>query len=207
MDALLLGMSIGLAAGISPGPLLVLVVTSTLTSGWRAGVLAACAPLVTDVLVVGAALLFLDNLPRVALAVLGVVGGLFVGWTGVTTIRQSRRSGLTVPGAFAEAGSSVAALRRAAVVNLLSPHPWIFWATALGPLVIATGRQRPGSAVALGVGFYLTLVGAKVVLALLVAGGRRRLSDRGYRRALLVAGLLLVLAGLALAVEFGPQLR
>lgn len=202
----MLGLSIGLAAGISPGPLLVLVITSTLRSGWRAGVLAACAPLATDALVVCAALLFLDNLPRVGLAVLGVVGALFVGWTGVATIRQSRSATLSGP-VGGPPRSSVAALRQAAVVNLLSPHPWIFWATALGPLMVATARQNLGNAFALAVGFYVTLVGAKIVVALLVAGGRRRLSDRAYRRCLVVAGALLLAAALALVAEFAPQLR
>jgi threonine/homoserine/homoserine lactone efflux protein len=237
VEALLVGMSIGLAAGVSPGPLLVLVVTTTLRSGWRAGVLAACAPLVTDVLVVVAALLFLDNVPPVVLAVLGVVGGLFVMWTGWSTLRDSRHATLTgadprrggvddpdpgpsggaAVGPYAASGtgpavpgdprSSLAGLRQAAIVNVLSPHPWIFWATALGPLMIATAREHPGSAVALGVGFYITLVGAKVVVALLVAGGRRRLTDPGYRRSLAAAGVLLVTAGVALVVEFAPQLR
>lgn len=207
MDAVVLGMSIGLAAGISPGPLLVLVIATTLRSGWRAGALVACAPLVTDVLVVTAALLFLGNLPRVLLALLGVVGGLFVVWTGVGTIRDARRASLATRVAAGGVDSAVVALRRAALVNLLSPHPWIFWSTALGPLIITTGRHRPAEAVALGVGFYLTLVGAKIAVAVLVAGGRRRLNDAGYRRSLVAAGASLVVAGTVLAVEFLLDLR
>ena len=41
--ALLLGISYGFAAGISPGPLLALVITQTLKRGWRAGNLIALA--------------------------------------------------------------------------------------------------------------------------------------------------------------------
>jgi threonine/homoserine/homoserine lactone efflux protein len=197
--ALLLGLSIGLAAGISPGPLLVLVITSTLRSGWRAGAVAACAPLVTDVVVVAGTLLVLDHLPPRALGVLGVIGGAVVVGTGIRVLREARTAGL-VPAA----GSPRRALRQAAVVNLLSPHPWVAWATALGPLTIATWRQGAGGAVALVAGFYVTLVGAKIAVAVLVAGGRHRLTDAGYRRALAAAGALLVAAGIALIVEFGP---
>ena len=205
MDALVLGLSIGLAAGVSPGPLLALVVTSTLRSGWRAGVLTSCAPLVTDAVVVALTLLLLDRLPHRALAALGVAGGAFVLWTGVRTLREARSATLgteRAPGA----GDALAALRRASVVNLLSPHPWISWATALGPLTIATWRARPTAAVWLVAGFYLTLVGAKVAVSGLVARGRRHLGGTGYRRALAVAGGLLVLAGAGLAVEFAPAL-
>lgn len=207
MQAWVLGLSMGLAAGISPGPLLLLVVTTTLRSGWRAGLLVAAAPLATDVLVVATALLVLDRVPVTALNVLGVAGGLFVVFTGVTTVRQARGAGLATPATGpTPAEPAWVALRRAAIVNLLSPHPWIAWATALGPLVVATGRSRPVDAVVLVAGFYLMLVGAKAVVALLVAGGRRRLGDVGYRRSLLVAGALLVAAGLALLVQFTARL-
>ena len=40
MDALVLGLTIGLAAGVSPGPLLLLVIIQTLRSGWRAALTA-----------------------------------------------------------------------------------------------------------------------------------------------------------------------
>jgi threonine/homoserine/homoserine lactone efflux protein len=205
VDALLLGLSIGLAAGISPGPLLVLVITSTLRSGWRAGTLAACAPLVSDLLVVTLTLLVLDHLPHQALGVLGVVGGVLVGLTGVRTILESRSATLT-PDQASGPSSSIRALRQAAIVNIVSPHPWIAWATALGPLVISTWRDGAAGGVALVAGFYLMLVGTKVAVAFLVAGGRRRLTDGGYRKALAAAGSLLVLVGVALIVEFAPTL-
>jgi threonine/homoserine/homoserine lactone efflux protein len=216
VDALGLGLALGLAAGISPGPLLVLVVTSALKSGWRAGALTACAPLLSDAAVVAVTLLLLDRLPGRALGVLGVVGAVFVVWTGAQTVRDARSASLTDqpslvgqlsptgqernPGEPKSAGS--AALRRAVLVNLLSPHPWIAWATALGPLTITTWRTSAVAGTALLIGFYVTLVGGKVVIALLVARGRRRLGDTGYRRVLTAAGALLVLAGVAMGVEF-----
>jgi threonine/homoserine/homoserine lactone efflux protein len=205
MEALLLGLTIGFAAGVSPGPLLFLTITSSLRSGPRAGVLVALAPLLTDALVVGLTLLVLDRLPSWVLSVLGVVGGLFVVWTGIQTLRESRDASLA--GARTEPSSgSVQALRRGAPVNILSPHPWITWATALGPLTIATWRESAGSGLALVVGFYVLLVGTKVVVALLVGRARHRLGDQGYRRSLQVAGALLLVAGVALVVEFAPGL-
>ncbi|RKS72551.1 threonine/homoserine/homoserine lactone efflux protein [Motilibacter peucedani] len=201
MDALALGLSIGLAAGISPGPLLALVVTETLRSGWRAGAATACAPLLSDVLVVTGVLLVLQHLPEAALGAVGVVGGVFVVWSGVATVREARTAQLRTRAAAPAA--LVQALRRAAVVNLLSPHPWISWATALGPLTVSAWRDAPSHGVALVVGFYATLVGAKVAVAVLVGRSSGRMGEVGYRRALTGAGLLLVAAGVALVVEFG----
>ena len=208
MASLPLGLSIGLAAGIGPGPLLILVVTSALQSGWRVGAMVAFAPLVSDILVVIGVLFVLDRLPDRALSVLGVVGGLFVIHTGVRTAREARTADLARSG---QSGQSVhralhQALRRAAMVNLLSPSPWVFWATVLGPMTIATSRKSTWDAVTLVVGFYLGLVGAKLVLAALVAGQRRRLSPTGYRRALIGAGALLTMTGLYLLIEYVPTL-
>ncbi|HEV7824639.1 MAG TPA: hypothetical protein VGP02_07005 [Mycobacteriales bacterium] len=75
-----------------------------------------------------------------------------------------------------------------------------------GPLTIATWRDEAAGAVWLVAGSHATLVGAKIAVATLVARGRRRLGGRGYRRALLGGGALLVAAGAGLAAEFAPAL-
>lgn len=204
MDLLLIGLALGVGAGVSPGPLLVLVITAALRSGWRAGALAAFAPVVSDLIIVAGVLLLLDQLPPFALPVLAVAGGLFLLWTGVQTILDSRTA--TLAGTAAERNQAGRrALWQAGLLNLLSPHPWLFWATVLGPLTVRSWRDSPAGAVALVLGFYVAIVGAKVVLAVLVAGGRRWLTDTAYRRLLVGAGVLLLVVGGLVLVEFLPR--
>lgn len=205
MDALWLGICLGVAAGVSPGPLMMIVISSALRYGWPAGVAAAFAPLVSDAVVVAGVLLVLDRLPAAGLPLLGTVGGFVVIWLGITTVRESRTATLSLTDATPVAASLWTALRRATMINFLSPHPWLAWATALGPLTLATWDRRPPAAVALLIAFYAALVGAKAVVAVLVAAGRRHLSDAGYRRTLVVAGVLLCLTGVALVAEFASQ--
>lgn len=204
MDALLVGLGLGLAAGISPGPLLFLVITSALRGGWPAGVLAASAPLVSDAVVVAGTLLVLDRLPDTALGWVALVGAAFVAWTGVQTLREAPQARL-LPADVVRRGAARQALGQAALVNLLSPHPWVFWATVLGPLVVTTWRDQPAASVALVVGFYVTIVGSKAAVAVLVARGRERIGEVGYRRALAAAGVLLLLAAVFMVVEFLPM--
>lgn len=204
MDAVVLGLTLGAAAGISPGPLLVLVVTSALRGGWPAGVLAACAPLLSDLFVVTGTLLLLNQLPDRAMGWLALAGAVFVAWTGISTITEARSASLT-PGVGTQRAVARRALGQAALVNLLSPHPWLTWATVLGPLTLSAWREAPVGGVALVVGFYVAIVGSKALLAVLVARGRHRLTDRAYRRTLVVAGALLVVAAIVLAVEFWPM--
>lgn len=202
MEGLLAGLALGAAAGIGPGPLLVLVVTVTLRSGVRAGLLTAAVPVLTDALVVVLALTVLRQVPERPLAVLGVIGAVLVALIGVATIRDAR-------GARLEAGELVpetawVTLRRAFAVNIVSPHPWVAWLTVLGPLAVSYGREATVTGVLFVAAFYVAIVGAKAALAVLVGLGRRRMRDAGYRRALVVAGALLVGAGVAMGVEFGP---
>ena len=131
-------------------------------------------------------------------------GGLFLLWTGVQTILDSRTA--TLAGTAAERNQAGRrALWQAGLLNLLSPHPWLFWATVLGPLTVRSWRDSPAGAVALVLGFYVAIVGAKVVLAVLVAGGRRWLTDTAYRRLLVGAGVLLLVVGGLVLVEFLPR--
>jgi len=205
VDGLILGATIGLTAGISPGPLLFATITSALRSGARAGVIVACAPLLSDLVVVSLTLLVLGQMPDTALAAIGVVGGLFMGWLGVHTWLEARTASLS-QARDQPPPSTLRALREGVMVNLLSPHPWVAWATALGPLTLAAWRDQPADAVIFVAAFYRMLVGAKVAVALLAGQGRQRLSDPGYRTALRVAGVLLAASGVALMVEFGGDL-
>ena len=71
MEALILGLSLGTVAGISPGPLLTLVITATLERGVGGGLRVAASPLVSDAPIVTACLLTLTQLAERWLALLG----------------------------------------------------------------------------------------------------------------------------------------
>lgn len=197
MEALLLALTLGLAAGLSPGPLLTLVVTATLARGFGAGLRVAMAPLVTDVPIVFLVLLVLDRLPPTWLAALSIVGGVFVLLIGILTWREQPPD-LT---AEAAATGSKGDLGRGVLVNFLSPHPWIAWATILGPQVVALWQEARPVAVGFVTLFYLLLVGSKVAIAALVARGRRHLDAGRYRLVLRACAVLLLLFGVLLVVD------
>jgi len=188
------GLSIGLAAGISPGPLMTLVVTATLRRGFGAGWRTAVAPLLTDAPIVVVAVAALSALPESWVRWLGLGGGFVVIAFGLWEIS---RGAAPLPEGEASGGSA-GDVWRGVAVNALSPHPWIFWVTAGGPLLVETWREAPGGAVAFLAGFYAALVGSKIGLAGVVAAGRRRLSERWRRRLVVGGGVLLVAGGAVL---------
>jgi threonine/homoserine/homoserine lactone efflux protein len=126
---------------------------------------------------------------------LGLVGGLFVLWLGVEALRD-----IPEPVEAAVGGATVAgSVRRGALVNVLNPHPWIFWLTVGVPIL---GDGSAAQAALFLVAFYLMLIGSKVAVAAVLGAGRERLlGGPGYRRALRGSGLLLLVAGAALVVE------
>ena len=62
MEFLFIGLLLGLSAGISPGPLLTLVIAETLRYGLGAGILVAITPIITDLPIILLTLLILSRL-------------------------------------------------------------------------------------------------------------------------------------------------
>jgi threonine/homoserine/homoserine lactone efflux protein len=195
MELLLLGAGLGLAAGVSPGPLLTLMVASTLERGLSAGLRIAIAPLLTDAPIILLCLLVLRELPDGLLRWITYAGAAFVAYLGFETLRSAGRT------ARQEGGGSRGArdLWRGAAVNFLNPHPWLFWTTVGGPTVITAWRRAPWRAVAFLAGFYLLIVGSKSVIAWIVARAGVRLRGAWYRRLLALCGLLLLALAALLA--------
>jgi threonine/homoserine/homoserine lactone efflux protein len=195
VHALVLGLSLGLGAGLAPGPMLALVIRSSLQGGFGAGARVACSPLITDLPIIVIAVVLAAALPHGVLGVLGVAGGAFVVWLGIEALRDQPAP------AEAAAGAAVAdgALRRGALTNLLNPHPWIFWISVGAPIL---GGAGAGEAAVFLVAFYALLVGTKVLVAAALGAGRERLlRGRGYHLALRASGVLLLAAGVLLILE------
>lgn len=186
---LALGLSMGFSAGLSPGPLLTLVVTASLRSGFGGGVRVALSPFVTDLPIILLSVLLSNNLPVAALRWVGTAGGLVVIWLGVEALRASRHA--LLPSARATQAAPQRELWRGALVNALNPHPYLFWMTVGGPALVSSWRISPWHTLAFIVSFYGLLVGSKIAIAWLVSRQAGSLSVTWYRRILAGCGLLL----------------
>jgi len=189
VSELLLGISLGFAAGVSPGPLSALVISTALQRGVAAGVRVAIAPLLTDLPVVALSVLAVGSFPTRVLPYLAAAGGVFVIVLGVNTSRTADRA------SFEHPPTDRRDLRRGFITNILSPHPWLFWMGVGGPLLVSAWGIGAVRAAAFLLGFYGLLVGSKLFLAWGVAHGRGLLSLAWYRRILAASGVLLVLLG------------
>ncbi|MBU5615441.1 LysE family translocator [Geomonas azotofigens] len=202
IDFLTAGLVLGCSAGFSPGPLLMLVISETLTHGTRSGVRVALSPIITDFPIIAATLLLLMNLSGYhgILGALSLAGGLFVLYTGYHSL-TARPVHLDLP------KEPPKSLRKGVLTNFLSPHPYLFWITVGAPLLTRSLKVGPAAFVAFIGSFYLSLVGAKIVLAVAVGRSRAFMGSRVYLWIMRLLGALLTFFALLLFREGLKLLR
>ena len=187
------GIVLGLSAGFSPGPLMTLVISQTLRHGVREGIKVAVAPLVTDLPIILAATFLLTRLSnyRPVLGTISLIGGLFVLLLAYESFRTR--------GIDATAGDAAPqSLGRGVAVNVLSPHPYLFWLTVGAPMIVKGWGESPPRAGAFVAGFYICLVGAKLAIAVATGRSHQMLRGETYRYVMRLLGLLLLIFAIML---------
>lgn len=195
-ESLVLGVSLGLGAGLTPGPMTAVVVAIALERGARAGAQAACAPLITDGPILLVSLWTLGFVSQDAYSLLAAVGGGHLVFLGLRAARGQDGAGQS-----GASGMLVGSLRRAVVANFLNPSPYLFWSTVGGPIVRDAWADSPLAVAAFLLPFLGLLVGSKAAVAWGVAAGSRKLTEASHRRLGRVAGWLLALTGVVLAAR------
>lgn len=186
MTYLLSGLVLGLSAGISPGPLLTLVVSETLKHGTKEGIKVATAPLVTDLPIVLGTILILSRLSNVheVIGAISFLGAGFLFYLGYECLMY-RGVDLDIR------QEKPQSLRKGVIVNFLNPHPYLFWLSIGAPLILKASRIHVSYVVLFVSTFYILLVGSKLVVAILIGKSRRFLRERGYVYTMKILGIAL----------------
>ncbi|MCG7869159.1 MAG: LysE family transporter, partial [Candidatus Thiodiazotropha taylori] len=128
------------------------------------------------------------------LGLISLLGGCFVFYLGYQNIRvkgvkldlQSRHSKSLLKGILA---------------NSLSPHPYLFWFSVGGPIVIKAMDTSVVAPYLFVLSFYTLLVGSKIVLAVAVGQSKQLLSGSLYLTTIRSLGVLLCLLALFLIFD------
>ena len=185
------GVLFGSVAGLSPGPLLTLVISETLKHNRKQGIIVASAPLVTDIPIVFLSVFILAKLSdfRHVLGAVSLSGALFLGYLAYESI--------TVKGAalnFAQVKPR--SLRQGIITNFLSPHPYLFWMTVGAPTALKGYGISLLAPLMFIAGFYLFLIGSKITVALFVDRHKSFLSSSAYVYVIRLLGVLLLVFSL-----------
>jgi len=200
MPFLITGISFGLAAGVAPGPLLTLVIAETMRHDKKNGILVAFAPILTDIPIVLMSVYILSRLANLntMLGVISLAGASFIAYLAYEGL-TAREIELDMDSVRPDS------LKKGVITNVLSPHPYLFWITVGAPLIHKAYQVSLHSSLFFLLGFYIFLVGSKVVLALIVGRSKAFLSSRyyvnisrGLGAVLLIFAILFIREGLKL---------
>jgi threonine/homoserine/homoserine lactone efflux protein len=175
---ILQGVAYGFSGAVQPGPFQTYVISEALRKGWRRTLPAALSPLVSDGPIIALAVLLLSRLPTGWDRILYIVGGGFVMTLAWSAFRAWRDFDLTQP--LPDREVEATGLLKAALMNALSPGPYLYWGLVTGPILLTAWREKPSHGIGFLVGFYGALVGGLVSIIVLF-GAARRLGPRVTR--------------------------
>ncbi|NWF38052.1 LysE family translocator [Mariprofundus sp. NF] len=181
-----LGVVLGLYAGLTPGPLLTLVISETLQHDFKAGFKVAIAPIISDAPIILLSLFVMQQLANLeqVLALISLTGGVFISWLAYQSVRFQGVKLHLQP-------VKSDALRRGVLVNLLSPYPYLFWLSVGAPLINKAQSEHTMAPALFILGFYSLLVGLKILLAYWVGQSRSFLQGSSYIYTVRFLGLIL----------------
>ena len=219
-----LAFAIGFSVASIPGPTIILIATETLRKGARAGMLTMMAPLLMD----GLVMLPLGLLLQASLfsgkgsVALGLVGGAFLAWLGLQSMRAGTKQ-FRVPGLGSRVAgygseeletpnSKLETLRygeqelpsflKGILTHLTSPFPYLYWGS-VGSSFIRQGFESGGlyGAAIFPLGFWLGASVFSLLVIYLLARGKKLLPPRMEAYLHHVSGALLIGSGVYLAVR------
>ena len=188
-----IGLSLGVTAGISPGPLMALMISETVKGGRMRGIKVAVAPLITDIpliFVITFVLRYIKSMHSL-LGIISLVGSfllLYFGYRDLQAGRISLQIGDVRSNSF----------RKGILTNLLNPHPYVFWFFIGVPFMMKGSTLER---VLFVLSFLSGIVGSKIGVTLIVEKGKSFIETKYYHRIIQSLGLVLIFLGLILLKE------
>ena len=193
IDYLITGITLGFVAGISPGPLLILVITETIKYNRKEGIKMAFVPLLSDLPIVFFSIFAIHKLSdsNKLLGIISLLGAGFLVYLAFENIRIRTKE-------LRFETSESKTIKKGVFANFLSPHPYLFWMLVGGPITIKAYNENLLSAVLFIVGFYVFIVGTKITIAYLSDKSKNVLSSKYYLVIVKFLGFILLLFSIIL---------
>ena len=191
IEFLAMGSFLGLAAGMSPGPLLAVTISETLQHGKWEGIKVAISPLITDLPIILAVLFVLSHLTSsdFVIGIIAFFGASYLIYSGIESLNIKKDSvELNL--------EKKDALKKGVIVNFGNPHPYVFWLSIGGPIIYKSFSTHVWATILFIAGFYIFLVGSKVFVALIVEKSKYFINSKYYFSIIRVLGIAQIVFGL-----------
>jgi threonine/homoserine/homoserine lactone efflux protein len=181
------GIVFGLIAGISPGPILTLVISETLQHNKKEGIKISLSPLITDLPIILLTLFLIAKL-SVFHQVLGFISAGGAVFLLVLAYECIVFKDIIINSEPQKAQS----FKKGITANFLNPNPYLFWLTVGAPFLIKAYHEGLGSVAAFIFGFYFCLTGSKIAVVIIVDQTKSLLNKKVYSYTIRILGLILI---------------
>jgi len=185
-----IGLFLGIAAGVSPGPLLFLMISETVKGGKKKGIKVSLAPLFTDIPLILVIIVILKHIENIDILIgsICLAGSAFLFYLGYRDVTIDKMS-------LQRRNIKLESFKKGLLTNLLNPHPYIFWIFIGVPLLIKVATLERVIFVS---SFLFGIVGSKICLTVIVDRGKKFIESKHYQRIVKSLGLILIFLGLIL---------
>lgn len=191
------GSAFGLTAGATPGPLQTYMISETLSGGWRRSFPLIFVPIISDAPAIIITTFILKQFPAWLIQIISLVGGIFVFYMAWGLWKQWKTPTDTQS---KEPDFPHRSIRRAVMMNLFNPNPYIFWALVIGPILINAINQSWLRAALFVIGFYGVFLGT-MLGTIILFHQTRRLGPKVVHTIQLFSIIILVIFGTILIKE------
>lgn len=182
----------GCIAGISPGPLMALIIAETMKQGKATGIKIAFAPLITDLPIMALSIFVLSQLAflHVILGLISFGGGVYLLYLAYEniTLRHVKMQPL----------KTFSSLRKVILTNFLNPGPYVFFFSIGGPMIVSATRIHGYNTPLFISLFFTTFITINVAIAFGVHGFKFFFHSRQYLYALRLVGIVLLFFSISL---------
>ncbi|HOW14031.1 MAG TPA: LysE family transporter [Methanosarcina sp.] len=151
----------------------------------------AVSPLITDLPIIFVVLFVLSHLTSSDLfvGIIAFLGASYLIYSGIESLKIKKDS------IELNAGKKDA-LKKGVIVNFGNPHPYVFWLSIGGPIIFKSFSVHIWATILFITGFYLLLVGSKVIVALIVEKSKYFINSKYYFSIIRTLGIAQILFGL-----------
>ncbi len=192
MEIIVAALTLGVTAGLKPGPLGIYVIHQTLVHGPRSGLLASFAPFISDGPIILGSFLLVNSFKQFDffIVAISIMGALYIAFIAIRLLMAGP--------APQQHASAPASFLTAVKINLLNPAPYLFWSTVGGTYLLQNDLPRASLFAVLFLG---TLSITKFIMALSIKKLGDRFSDRLIGHLLKLLALFLIYFAINLLLD------
>jgi len=192
MELIIAALTLGITAGLKPGPLGIYVIHQTLLHGARSGLVASFAPFVSDGPIILGSFLLVNSFKQFDLFItlISILGALYIAYIAIRLIMATP----TTQQPTAAPSSFLTAVK----INLLNPAPYIFWSTVGGTYLL---QNDLANATLFAILFLAMLSITKFFMALSIKVLGDRFDDRLIAHVLKILAIILMFFAIRLFIS------